>query len=96
MKSALKKLLDNYRLAAATEREKGTYFEELILLANQVRGPARMEYLQLADGKLVCLRGLLRYSYDLNLLAGTQIKFAADYFDQLGRLLGAWLKGTDR
>ncbi|HMU63857.1 MAG TPA: DEAD/DEAH box helicase family protein [Nitrosomonas sp.] len=29
--SALKKLLDDYRLAAATEREKGTYFEELIL-----------------------------------------------------------------
>lgn len=29
--SALKKLLDNYRLAAATERGKGIYFEELIL-----------------------------------------------------------------
>lgn len=29
--SALKNLLDNYRLAAATEREKGSYFEELIL-----------------------------------------------------------------
>lgn len=28
--SALKNLLDSYRLAAATEREKGTYFEELI------------------------------------------------------------------
>lgn len=31
MMSALKKLLDSYRFAAATEREKGTYFEELIL-----------------------------------------------------------------
>ncbi len=29
--SALRKLLDAYRLAAATEREKGTYFEELII-----------------------------------------------------------------
>lgn len=29
--SALRKLLDNYRQAAATEREKGSYFEELIL-----------------------------------------------------------------
>lgn len=29
--SALKTLLDTYRHAAATEREKGTYFEELIL-----------------------------------------------------------------
>ncbi|MBI3479259.1 MAG: DEAD/DEAH box helicase [Nitrosomonadales bacterium] len=29
--TALKKLLDSYRQAATTEREKGTYFEELIL-----------------------------------------------------------------
>lgn len=29
--SALKKLLDSYRLIAATPREKGTYFEELII-----------------------------------------------------------------
>ena len=29
--SALKELLDSYRLAAATEREKGKYFEGLIL-----------------------------------------------------------------
>jgi predicted helicase len=28
--SALKKLLDTYRLSAASEREKGTYFEELV------------------------------------------------------------------
>ncbi len=71
-------------------------FEELILMANQMRGAHRRDYLMLADGKLVCLRSLLRYSYDLNLLGGHQIKHAADYFDQLGRLLGAWLKGTDR
>jgi hypothetical protein len=29
--SALTELLDKYRAAALTEREKGTYFEELIL-----------------------------------------------------------------
>ena len=31
MMTSLQKLLDSYRQAAATEREKGTYFEELIL-----------------------------------------------------------------
>ena len=29
--TSLQKLLDSYRQAAVTEREKGTYFEELIL-----------------------------------------------------------------
>ena len=29
--TSLQSLLDSYRQAAATEREKGTYFEELIL-----------------------------------------------------------------
>ena len=71
-------------------------FEELLLMANQCRGAQRKEFLLVADGKLLCLRSLLRYSYELQLLAGTQIKYAADYFDQLGRLLGTWLKGTDR
>ncbi len=71
-------------------------FEELLLMANSCRGKSRLEFLMLADAKLVCLRSLLRYSYDLKLLGGTQIHYAADYFDQLGRLLGAWLKGTDR
>ena len=31
MLTPLKSLLDSYRTAAVTEREKGTYFEELIL-----------------------------------------------------------------
>ncbi len=71
-------------------------FEEAILMANQARGKDRRQFLELADGKLVCIRAFLRYAYDLKLLAGTQIRYAAEQFDQLGRLLGAWLKGTDR
>jgi hypothetical protein len=49
-----------------------------------------------ADGKLLCLRALLRFAYDLELLAGTQTLHAAQLVDELGRLLGAWRKGTDR
>ena len=67
-------------------------FEELILMANSVRGEQRRDFLLLADGKLVCLRALLRYTADWNLLGGGQFQFAAQSLDELGRLLGAWLK----
>ncbi len=71
-------------------------FEELLLMANSHRGRERAMYLTRADGRLVSLRVLLRYSYELNLLGAQQIQYVADNFDQIGRLLGAWLKGTDR
>ena len=71
-------------------------FQEAILMANAVRGAARSNWLATADGKLVCLRALLRLAYDLELLAGTQIEHAVQCVDELGRLLGAWKKGTDR
>jgi len=35
-------------------------------------------------------------SSDLELLAGTQMEHAVQRVDELGRLLGAWKKGTDR
>ena len=71
-------------------------FEQLLIMANSSRGVHRGEYLRQADGKLACLRAMLRYSYDLQFLSGQQIKYSAEYLEQLGRLLGAWLKGTDR
>ncbi len=74
----------------------GFEFQEAILMANSVRGDARRRWLESADGKLVCLRAMLRLAYDLELLAGNQVKYAAEHVDELGRLLGAWKKGTDR
>jgi hypothetical protein len=74
----------------------GFEFQESILMANAARGPQRSQWLQTADGKLVCLRALLRFAYDLQLLAGNQVEHAARLVDELGRLLGAWRKGTDR
>ena len=77
--------------------ENATFdFQESILMGNSARGPARSRWLERADGQLVCLRSLLRFAYDLELLAGTQVKHAAELVDELGRLLGAWRKGTDR
>ncbi len=71
-------------------------FQEAILMGNSVRGVARSQWLAQADGKLVCLRALLRLAYDLQLLAGTQVQHTAGLVDELGRLLGAWRKGEDR
>ncbi len=71
-------------------------FQEAILMANAARGSARSQWLLRADGRLVCLRSLLRLALALQLLGGKQLKFAAERIEELGRLLGAWRKGTDR
>jgi hypothetical protein len=71
-------------------------FQEAILMANAVRGAARSDWLARADGRLVCLRALLRLAFALELLGGNQVKYAAERVEELGRLLGAWRKGTDR
>ena len=71
-------------------------FEELILMANSLRGKDRRDVLEEADGKLHCMQALLRYTADWQLLGGNQIQFASESCAELGRLLGAWLKGTDR
>ncbi len=71
-------------------------FQEALLMGNAERGEARLRYLVRADGKLVCLRALLRLAVALQLLGGLQIKYAAERIDELGRLLGAWRKGTGR
>jgi len=71
-------------------------FEDLLLQANSVRGLRRRELLEAADSVLLRLRAFLRYAFDLQLLAANQLRYAGEQLDQLGRLLGAWLKGTDR
>jgi len=71
-------------------------FQESLLMGNAVRGEARSQWLARADGQLVCLRALLRLAHDLQLLGAKQVQYAAERVDELGRLLGAWKKGTDR
>jgi len=71
-------------------------FQEAILMGNAERGEGRGRWLVRADGRLLCLRALLRLAFALQLLGGNQVKYAAERVDELGRLLGAWRKGTDR
>jgi hypothetical protein len=71
-------------------------FEDRLLMANGARGRERRQHLEIADTLLVRLRSLLRYAVAWQLLGAAQMRYAAEQLDQLGRLLGAWLKGTDR
>jgi hypothetical protein len=74
----------------------GFEFQEAILMANSARGGDRLSWLDVADGKLLCFRALLRLTIDLELFSSRQVQYAAERMDELGRLLGAWKKGTDR
>jgi hypothetical protein len=71
-------------------------FQECILMANSVRGTERSAWLVRADGRLLCLRALLRLAFGMQLLGGNQLRYAAERVEELGRLLGAWRKGTNR
>jgi len=85
------------RLSFTSRLESTAFdFQESILMANSVRGRQRAAHLETADGRLLCLRTLLRLAGDLELLGSRQIKFAAECTDELGRLLGAWVRGTNR
>jgi len=87
----------NLRQSYTTRLESTMFdFQECILMANTVRGKRRAELLDAADGKLLFFRGLLRLAGALELLGGNQIRYAAQSVDELGRLLGAWMKGMDR
>ena len=71
-------------------------FQQATLMANAVRGQPRAEQLDRADGLLATLRSLLRITRDLQLLGVIQARYAVERVDELGRLLGAWKKGTER
>jgi hypothetical protein len=71
-------------------------FQEALLMANTVSGSQRMSWLDVADGKLLCMRSLIRFALDFELLSGQQMRYAAAAMEELGRLLGAWKKGTGR
>ena len=71
-------------------------FQQATLMANAVRGESRLRHLERADGHLSCVRSLIRFTIDLQLLGAIQVKYANDRLDELGRLLGAWKKGVDR
>ena len=47
-------------------------FQQAILMANAVRGADRSQWLVRGDGRLICLRALLRLAYALELFSANQ------------------------
>ena len=59
------------------------------------RGPRTLERLQAADVTLTKLRFYLRLSHDLGLLPTRGYAHGAQRVDEIGRLLGAWIKAQN-
>jgi hypothetical protein len=67
-------------------------FQEQIIDAG--RAPQPKPLLQRADTTLTKLRLYLRLCRDLELLTGDQYEHVARQVNEVGRLLGGWLKST--
>ncbi len=67
---------------------------ESLVLANGLRGAARVEALVTADGKLQCLRMLLRVAMELGDLSRRRYRYVAGQLSEIGRLLGGWITKT--
>ena len=79
-----------------TERlERDTLeLERLLVTANYARHGGRAALLDEADAVLQGLRLNVRRSHDLRCLAGGSYEYASESLSEIGRLLGAWKKGT--
>ena len=71
-------------------------FQEAIFNANARTGADRLRYLQAADGNLNILRLYLRLARQWNWLSSGQYEHASRMVAGVGRLLGGWIKQTER
>ena len=67
-------------------------FQELLIEANALRGSARSEKLQTADGELRKVRLYLRLSQKWDWIKEGQYRHASTMVAEIGRLLGGWKK----
>lgn len=69
-------------------------FQEALFHANAHRGDQRMGYLRTADGHLMTLRLYLRLAYGWAWLGAGQYEHVSKMIEEIGRLLGGWMKQT--
>ena len=69
-------------------------FQETLFWANSHSGRQRLAHLQAADAHLDKLRLYLRLVYSWGWLSSGQYEHASKKVDEIGRLLGGWLKQT--
>jgi hypothetical protein len=78
-------------LAAAVQRT-GMHLQEQFIEAAHADRP--LPVLRQADVTLTKLRFYLRLCHDLKLLSAKQYGYAARLADEIGRLLGGWIKSV--
>lgn len=71
-------------------------FQEAIFRANSQRGELRLTYLRDADGYLQTLRLYLRLVFQWRWLVPGQFEHVSAMVEEIGRLLGGWLKQSTR
>ncbi|MCB9436499.1 MAG: diversity-generating retroelement protein Avd [Anaerolineales bacterium] len=67
-------------------------FQELLYEANAAQGSKRLTYLRRADGHLDKLRLYLRLAFDLQWLTSGQYEHVSRMVEEVGRLLGGWIR----
>lgn len=80
-----------FTLAERVQR-RALDFQETLLAAGLTNGTQRAETLRYADLQLAQLRQTLRLCQDLKLLTLAQYEHAGGMVNEIGRLLGGWLK----
>ena len=68
--------------------------ERTLIAANAVRGSERLNALTQADVLLDALRLNIRRSFDLKFLAANSYEYAARLLNEIGNLLGGWVKSS--
>jgi hypothetical protein len=81
---------DDPRVLSRTLCESGLQLLEAITLA--LKGRRLDEQLELADERLIALRTLLRLAGNIRYLTDSQMLYALEQADVIGRQLGGWIK----
>ncbi|MEW5869296.1 MAG: diversity-generating retroelement protein Avd [Chloroflexota bacterium] len=74
----------------------GLDFQDSLTAAGKSRGQERRALLRRADVQLEQMRTWLRMAQELQLLSLRQYEHAARLTNEVGRLLGAWIKQLDQ
>jgi len=66
----------------------------LLLVEASYASRGKADLLRAADRRATSMRWLLRLSKDLQLMSVASYGFAAERVDEVGRMIGGWLKST--
>ncbi|MCD4754047.1 MAG: diversity-generating retroelement protein Avd [Anaerolineaceae bacterium] len=80
---------ERFRLA---KRIDDSLFDFHLHLVDAARNDSTCEHLRTADRSLFLLRTYLRLSWELKYTSNDQFHYCAEKLDEIGKLLGGWIK----